>query len=71
MYREIETHKVDGDLPQNQLHILAVDEPGAGGAQHAYVVGGFDSATNPSRSTSRLNSASRSCFRTARSKRPV
>jgi hypothetical protein len=51
MYREIETHKVDGDLAQNQLRILAVDEPGAGGAQHAYVVGGFDSATNPSRDT--------------------
>jgi hypothetical protein len=48
MNREIETHKVDGDLPQNQLCIVVVDEPGAGGANHAYSITGFDDEGNPS-----------------------
>jgi hypothetical protein len=48
MLREIETHKVKGDLPQNQLKIAIYDEPGAGGASHLYVITGFDTATNPS-----------------------
>ena len=48
MNRAIETHKVEGDLPQNQLKIIALDEPGAGGANHTYLVGGFDVRKNAS-----------------------
>ena len=39
MTRDIETHIVDGDNPKNQLTISVIDEPGAGGANHAYLIG--------------------------------
>lgn len=39
--REITDHIVEGDLPQNQLKIVVMDEPGAGGASHIYEVSGF------------------------------
>jgi hypothetical protein len=49
--RTINDHVVPGDLPQNQLRIVVSDEPGQGGANHAYaicwsgpVVGGPDDA---------------------------
>jgi hypothetical protein len=44
--RELTEHKVN---PVNdRLAINVVDEPGAGGANHLYMVEGFDSSTNPS-----------------------
>lgn len=44
--RELHGHKVN---PANDtLSIQVTDEPGAGGANHCYVVSGYDSATNPS-----------------------
>jgi hypothetical protein len=47
--RELKDHIVEGDLPQNQLKILVMDEPGAGGASHYYQVSGFDLSKNPSK----------------------
>lgn len=38
MIREIKDHIVEGDLPQNQLTIQVMDEPGAGGANHHYEI---------------------------------
>lgn len=47
MDRTIEDHKVN---PANDiLEITVEDEPGAGGAQHRYVVSGFNSEGNPSK----------------------
>ena len=46
--RILEDHIVQGDLPQNQLKIEVTDEPGAGGANHRYVISGFDTFNNPS-----------------------
>ncbi len=50
--REITDHKVDGDLPQNQVIVIAADARGAGGANHRYVIFGYALATaahnNPS-----------------------
>ncbi len=50
--REITDHKVPGDLPQNQIIVIATDERGAGGANHRYVISGYKAATasrdNPS-----------------------
>lgn len=44
--REIEDFKVN---PANdKLSLTVQDEPGAGGANHLYMVTGFDAATNPS-----------------------
>lgn len=44
--REIHDHKVN---PANdRLEIRVVDEPGAGGANHLYMIEGFDTANNPS-----------------------
>lgn len=44
--REITSHVVN---PVNdKLKITVGDEPGAGGANHFYLVTGFDAATNPS-----------------------
>lgn len=37
MNRKIDTHKVFGD-PAEQLEIAVIDEPGAGGANHEYVI---------------------------------
>ena len=46
MARELTDHKVN---PANdQLVVKVVDEPGAGGAHHAYVISGFDADLNPS-----------------------
>lgn len=46
MTRSINDHVVN---PANdQLSITAMDEPGDGGANHLYLVEGFDSLTNPS-----------------------
>ena len=46
-YREITDHKVN---PANdRLVVEATDEPGSGGANHCYVISGFDTAGNPSR----------------------
>ena len=42
---ELTDHKVN---PANdQLVVKVVDEPGAGGAHHAYVISGFDADLNP------------------------
>jgi hypothetical protein len=48
--REIKDHIVEGDLPQNQLKIVVLDEPGEGGANHRYKIGGagFRLEDNPS-----------------------
>jgi hypothetical protein len=46
MTRTIDDHKVN---PANdRLAITVTDEPGAGGANHAYEISGFDLAGNPS-----------------------
>ncbi len=37
--RLIDSHKVPGDLPQNQINIVPLDRPGSGGANHLYEVG--------------------------------
>jgi hypothetical protein len=36
--REIRDHIVEGDLPQNQLALKVIDEPGSGGANHRYEI---------------------------------
>jgi hypothetical protein len=46
--RLLTDHIVDADAPQNQLRVTANDEPGAGGACHAYAVTGFSGNLNPS-----------------------
>jgi len=46
--RELTDHRVEGDLPQNQLTIEVMDKPGAGGANHNYRIRSFDSTYNPS-----------------------
>jgi len=38
--REITTHIVEGDSANHQLKIEVLDEPGAGGANHSYVICG-------------------------------
>ncbi len=48
MSRPIFDHVVLGDLPQSKLTIEAIDKPGAGGANHLYVIEGFDTTSNPS-----------------------
>lgn len=45
--REITSHRVN---PANDtLQIIPEDEPGSGGANHCYLIRGFNAATNPSR----------------------
>lgn len=46
--RELTHHVVSGDSANHQLSVTVIDEPGAGGACHAYVIGGFDTSTNVS-----------------------
>jgi hypothetical protein len=46
--REITSHVVEGDSANHQLKIEVLDEPGAGGANHWYMVTGYDAKTNPS-----------------------
>lgn len=44
--RQINSHKVN---PANDtLSITVADEPGAGGANHLYMIEGFDTTSNPS-----------------------
>ena len=44
--RELNDHKVN---PANDtLAVRVLDEPGSGGANHAYLISGFDNTTNPS-----------------------
>lgn len=44
--RELTDHKVN---PANDvLTVAAIDEPGSGGAHHAYLISGFDNTKNPS-----------------------
>jgi len=44
--RELDEHKIN---PANdRLRVYAVDEPGPGGANHAYRILGFNSTSNPS-----------------------
>lgn len=45
--RELTDHIVSGDQAV-QLRIAAIDEPGAGGANHHYSISGFDTETNAS-----------------------
>lgn len=47
--RTITEHQVNE--ANGQLKITVEDTPGSGGAQHRYVVSGFDSTTNPSKFT--------------------
>lgn len=46
--RQITDHVVSGDQAV-QLEIYVEDEPGAGGANHAYLISGFGTEGNPSR----------------------
>lgn len=44
--RELTSHRVN---PANdRLAVRVLDEPGSGGANHRYLIGGFDTSTNPS-----------------------
>ena len=44
--RELNDHKVN---PANDtLTVRVLDEPGSGGANHAYLISGFDNTKNPS-----------------------
>ncbi len=46
-YRELTDHKVN---PANDsLAVFAADKPGHGGANHCYVISGFDTTSNPSK----------------------
>lgn len=36
------------NIANQQLNVIALDEPGAGGANHLYMIEGFDTASNPS-----------------------
>lgn len=54
--REITDHIVEGDSANHQLKIEVTDEPGAGGANHRYVVRGFDYVSNLSRPTRLVDS---------------
>lgn len=47
--RELTDHIVKGDSANHQLRITVLDEPGAGGACHAYQIDGFDASGNPSK----------------------
>jgi hypothetical protein len=46
--RTITDHVVDGDSANHQLTIEVHDEPGQGGANHAYAIYGFHSQSNAS-----------------------
>jgi hypothetical protein len=46
--RELKDHVVEDSAPSTGLKIAAADEPGQGGANHAYVVSGFNTDHNPS-----------------------
>lgn len=44
----LDSHIVPGDSANHQLKIEVLDQPGQGGAHHAYAIYGFHSATNTS-----------------------
>ena len=44
--RQLHGHHVDGS--RGRLEIRVLDDPGAGGACHAYDIIGFDTESNPS-----------------------
>lgn len=46
--RQLTDHIVPGDSANHQLTISVTDEPGAGGANHRYVITGFNSSSNAS-----------------------
>lgn len=46
--RNLTHHIVEGDAANHQLTVTVEDEPGSGGANHQYLITGFNSATNPS-----------------------
>ncbi len=50
--RILTDHIVEGDSANHQIAITVSDEPGAGGACHAYVLTGMDHTKNPSVTTS-------------------
>jgi hypothetical protein len=45
--RELTAHRVNEC--NEALRVSVLDEPGAGGANHLYVISGMDASTNPSR----------------------
>jgi hypothetical protein len=46
--RKLTDHIVEGDSVNHQLVIEVLDKPGAGGANHRYMISGFDGTKNPS-----------------------
>lgn len=46
MPRTITEHIVEGDSANHQLTITVNDEPGAGGANHSYLISGMDFSRN-------------------------
>lgn len=44
--RSLTDHIVENDAANHQLFVTVLDEPGQGGACHAYRVGGFNTASN-------------------------
>jgi hypothetical protein len=46
--RELTTHIVPGDSANHQLKIEVMDQPGAGNANHAYLISGFNTSSNVS-----------------------
>lgn len=46
--RRVTDHIVENDPVNHQLRIEVLDEPGAGGANHRYLISGFELVTNPS-----------------------
>lgn len=47
--RRITDHIAPADLPQNNIGVEVLDAPSAGGANHAYLISGFEADLNPSR----------------------
>lgn len=48
--RTIDTHKINEC--NDAIDITVIDEPGSGGANHHYFIGGFHTISNPSRDSS-------------------
>ena len=56
--RSINEHKIN---PANDtINITVIDEPGSGGANHAYRIDGFDLSTNPSAGNGELQNCATS-----------
>lgn len=49
--RTITDHIVEGDSANHQLSIDVLDQPGQGGANHRYLVAGFNTESNAPRDT--------------------